>query len=680
MNFPTLGVHLIINNEAELLPRCLDSLAGADEIIVVDTGSTDESAGIAQSYGAKVLHREWTDDFSEARNAGLPYATTDWILVIDADEVLNTSLPEIKAMLRDTAAAAFTVKIKNWFGSIPEDCITHRAVRLFRNRQEYRYSGKVHEGIDTAIISRDGIAAILDSEVAIIHFGYLPELMARKNKISRNEYLLRRALEEQPGDCFYSYNLAVACCQAGRLEEAESLLSRTIARTPLQVSYRAAMIRDVCKIHLALGNMKEIDSLLSKELPRYNDYPDLHYIQGQSRESQGLPERAFQSYQHALNFSDNSNPNEKYVHEQGMSTFRPLHRMGVISQQLGHLEEAARYFHRSLQHHALFTPALQGIVSAFQHLDVPDDEIAALLVQLVPLEEASARTAVVATLYDAGAYETLAGWSRQGLPLEKNTLRYIIPSFTIIGKLQEAANALVENRIFLSTAEFDQDCIQQFSMLEALVQWEMEGKLRQEQFVHLPAPFRDELYLIDRHLQQKRINPLEPLPPIAHSPIIAGLIALSVKLQRYNLSSSLAELFPVHRGDWAAALYEEGRWEEAGELFIELAGRRLATGKILFYIAEMLYDKSHYSEAAGWFQQMLEEVPGHEPSRIGLSLCYLQQAKSGLEETVAGFKGEYNQNPLLEDITGITNAIAVLNGTPWHTQWSYHQRQGGATP
>lgn len=678
MNNPTLGVHLIVNNEAELLPRCLDSFAGADEIVVVDTGSTDDSAAIARTYGAQVLHCKWTGDFSEARNAGISHARTEWILVIDADEVLSTPLPKITEMLRDTAAAAFTTEIENWFGSLPEDRVTHRAVRLFRNNQGYRYKGRIHEGIDTSIISRHGHSAIQDSEVRIVHFGYLPELMAHKNKISRNEQLLRRALEEQPEDCFYSYNLAVTCCQAGRLDEAESLLSRTIACTPLQVSYRGAMIRDLCKIYLALGHMKEIDSLLAKELPRYSDYPDLHYIKGQSSESQGLPERAFQSYQQAFSLSESSNRNKNYVHEQGMSTFRPLHRMGVISQQLGHLEEAARYFHRSLQHHALFTPALKGIVSAFQHLGVPENELAALLTQLVPPVQPAARTAVISTLYAAGAYETLAGYSRQVFPLEKDTLPYLLSAYLITGRFHEAAAALKEGRLIFGTAAADHKYMQQLSMIEAIVQWEMEGQLQQERFVHLPRQFREEMYSIDRLLRQKKANPLEPVSAPAHSALTAELIVLSVKLHRYGLSSSLAELLPAHRGVWAAALYEEGRWAEAGELFIELAGEQLAQGKVLFYIAEMLYDKGHYSEASGWFRQKLEESPGHEASRIGLSLCYLQQAKLELEETVAGFKEGYSNSPLMEDITGINNAIAVLNRTPWHTQWSYHQREGGA--
>ena len=91
---PTLGVQLIVKNEAGLLPRCLATLQGADEIIVVDTGSTDQSIAVAAKYGATVVEEPWADDFSAARNTGLAHAASDWILVLDADETLQHRLQQ----------------------------------------------------------------------------------------------------------------------------------------------------------------------------------------------------------------------------------------------------------------------------------------------------------------------------------------------------------------------------------------------------------------------------------------------------------------------------------------------------------------------------------------------------------------------------------------------------------
>src|SRR4029077_17309854 len=85
----TLSLCMIVKDEEAMLPRCLTAVAEpVDELIVVDTGSTDRTVEIAESFGARVLHHAWTGDFSAARNVGLDAATGDWLLYLDADEVL----------------------------------------------------------------------------------------------------------------------------------------------------------------------------------------------------------------------------------------------------------------------------------------------------------------------------------------------------------------------------------------------------------------------------------------------------------------------------------------------------------------------------------------------------------------------------------------------------------------
>jgi glycosyltransferase involved in cell wall biosynthesis len=679
---PTLGVHLIVRNEEVLLPHCLESVSGADEIVIVDTGSTDRSIAIARSHGALVIEQEWTRDFSEARNAGLLQATTDWILTLDADEILRTPIEDITALLQNTSDMAFTVSIENWYGSSPEDRLHHRIIRLFRNGQGYRYSGKIHESVDPSIIARHGTMSVGNSSIEITHFGYLPEIMADKNKIIRNEELLRLALAEQPEDDFYRYNLAVTCCQAGRIAEAEELLHHTLSRVPYQVSYRPAMIRDLCKIYLSTGKLQQIDALLARELARYSDYPDLHYIQGQSWERQGLPERAYQAYLQAESVSESTTPGGKYVSEKGISTFRPLHRRGIISRKLGHWEEAARLFHQSLQHHSLFAPALQGIASAFQHLDVPDRDIAGLLMQLVTPEQAAGRAAIVGTLYGIGAYEAIGHLPEAAFPPEPGTLVWTISSLIISGKPDEARTALQSGWRILSAERAGSALLQQLGKLQAVCRWVLAETLQPEQDADIPQSLLNELLFIEERVLQKTKSAPDSSSGPVESPLVAELIRLCVELQCYPLGSALAAAFPGHKAELAAALYEAGRLTEAGELFIELVRDKQARGRNLRYIGEMIFDKGHYAEASGWFQQVIElkESPEAEAARIGLSLCYLHLAILGLEEALGSFKEDNARSPLLEDIAGIKQSIAALNRMPWHTEWAYHQRQRGSRP
>src|SRR5471030_2615411 len=132
---------MIVKDEEEYLPRCLYSINDiVDEIIIVDTGSSDKTVEIAKSYGAKVYYFKWNSNFSEARNESLKYATKDWILILDADDELRT---EYKGNLRlllnmqlDKNAIYFFETL-NYYGDIVDDsCITiNLNPRMFKNNQ-----------------------------------------------------------------------------------------------------------------------------------------------------------------------------------------------------------------------------------------------------------------------------------------------------------------------------------------------------------------------------------------------------------------------------------------------------------------------------------------------------------------------------------------------------------------
>ncbi|WP_157794021.1 glycosyltransferase [Paenibacillus donghaensis] len=684
MNKITLGVHLIVKNEADLLPRCLESLAGADEIVVTDTGSGDETRSIARSYGARLYELAWNDDFSAARNHGLAQAATDWILVMDADEVLLTPMADLTALLQTASAQAFTVSIDNRLGPNPEDHLSHRAVRLFRNGQGYRYSGIIHEAVDESIMGRHGAGAIESSDIVLLHDGYLPEIMARKQKTTRNKKLLQLALEQQPDDPFHLYNMAVTCCQEGQLQEAEELLVQSIRQASLRVSYRPTMIRDLCKLYLSGNKLQQLDSLLVHELERYPDYPDLHMLQGQSLELQGLPERAFGAYQRAEVLPEPAKSSGKYVSEHGMYTFRPLHRMGVISQQLGLQEEAARLFHRALSHHPLYRPALLGISSTFQRLEVADDAVAALLIQLTGTDSPAARAAIAETLCDIEAYGALAELSNGILPPEPGTALPTLSAMIISGRLQQADALMAELTVTQATEQeqssgYPEACWTAW----ALCQWELYGSLQNSLFTAMPEALCTHLRAVALHLDERKevllhseevvVEPAAslPLPPS----LITSLVRQSVRLKCSSIGQRLVQRFPAYSGVRAAAFYEQGDLQAAGELWITLLQEGRAEGPILFYIGETLYDYGHYDEAVRWFRQALEEEAKPEAARTGLALCYLHQALQELAEAGTKLESTAVEGPLQEDIKAVQSAITLLNHTPWHTEWSFRSKQ-----
>lgn len=185
MSDPLLGVHLIVRNEEDQLARCLKSIGHiADELIVVDTGSSDRTVDIARTFGATLLSAVWEDDFAQARNVALSHSMAEWVLVIDADEEVIKGTDRLREYLMQTDANALTVEMVNRVGKKPWECVTFHPVRLFRRREDqgYHFVGRIHE----QIVSSDGQCIpgkeIATSPLMLLHDGYLPEKLKEKQK------------------------------------------------------------------------------------------------------------------------------------------------------------------------------------------------------------------------------------------------------------------------------------------------------------------------------------------------------------------------------------------------------------------------------------------------------------------------------------------------------------------
>ncbi len=148
---------MIVKNEENYLPSCLNSIKDiVDEIIIVDTGSTDKTVDIAKSFGAKVYYFPWHNNFSEARNESLKHATKDWILILDADDELSTKNQEnLKDLLyrQLDENAIYYFETLNYYGNIVDDnSITiNLNPRLFKNNHGTHYEGEIHNQSNLSI-------------------------------------------------------------------------------------------------------------------------------------------------------------------------------------------------------------------------------------------------------------------------------------------------------------------------------------------------------------------------------------------------------------------------------------------------------------------------------------------------------------------------------------------------
>ncbi len=206
---PRISLCMIVKNEEANIAACLDSAAGlVDEMIVVDTGSFDCTVQLARLHGASVYPFKWKDNFSDARNAAIGHATGDWILSMDADERLDSSSHAAirRAVEHPTADAYFTL-LHNYLSQGPNpDRSDYALCRLWRNAEEHRFRGRVHEDIKPSITGAGGKIAPLDA--VIHHYGYIPEVVAERNKHERNVSLLRQELADRPDDLYMTYHMA----------------------------------------------------------------------------------------------------------------------------------------------------------------------------------------------------------------------------------------------------------------------------------------------------------------------------------------------------------------------------------------------------------------------------------------------------------------------------------------
>jgi glycosyltransferase involved in cell wall biosynthesis len=273
---------MIAKDEEANLTRCLESVKGiVDEIIVVDTGSTDKTVDIAMAYGAFVPQIIWHDDFSQARNIGLGMARGQWILFLDADEELvKEDAGSLRAALENGDKEAYYLTLINFRGDVVgRDFVKATAVRVFRNRREYRFEGAIHEQILPIIEKHGGKAGVLD--VRVNHYGYLNDQIRLKDKTNRNLRIIEAMMAKSEGDAFDFFNLGQECFRVKDYEQAFAAFKQSFEMCPdLKEQYAPRMMKNLAVCLGMLGKRDDALHFLKMARQIHPLYTDLHYLEG----------------------------------------------------------------------------------------------------------------------------------------------------------------------------------------------------------------------------------------------------------------------------------------------------------------------------------------------------------------------------------------------------------------
>jgi tetratricopeptide (TPR) repeat protein len=218
---------MIVRNEEHNLSACLAAVAGlVDDMVLVDTGSTDGTVALAQSWGARVFTFPWVDSFAAARNEALRHVTGDWVFWLDADDRLDAANQDrlrLQLTQLPDELAGFTMRCL--YPAEPGHTTVVDQVRLFRHHPQLQWQHRVHEQILPSLRSLG--ARLYRSAVTIHHVGFLDRAV-RERKVERNLRLLQLEVQEQPEHPFTLFNLATVYQEQGKWAEAETLLQRCL--------------------------------------------------------------------------------------------------------------------------------------------------------------------------------------------------------------------------------------------------------------------------------------------------------------------------------------------------------------------------------------------------------------------------------------------------------------------
>lgn len=337
-----ISLCMIVKNEEHCLEKCLNSVKDCvDEIIIVDTGSEDNTVDIANQYGAKVFFYQWDDDFAAARNFSISKASGDWIIYLDADEELE---PNCCHRLRKLAG---NPNIEGYYFQInnvndKNEVLRHINVRMFKNKPQYRFKGRLHEQILGAIVENSQEKnVVVNSGINIFHYGYTASEYFNKNKSDRNYRILKKMLEEKPNDPFHLYNMGNCLINFNDIKGAAKCYSQALKHINFKAAYAPSVFMSYIQCLIKLGRLTEAIKLIQICKSLYPDYVDIYYIEGRLYSQIGNLHQAKVYFEKCLQLGEHVKG--RYTSKTGTGSFLPLFELAKLHQSLGDIDKSINY-------------------------------------------------------------------------------------------------------------------------------------------------------------------------------------------------------------------------------------------------------------------------------------------------------------------------------------------------
>ncbi|WP_425058770.1 glycosyltransferase [Sporomusa carbonis] len=349
---------MIVRNEEAYIARCLESVRHlVNEIIIVDTGSTDNTLAVARRYTSKIYSFPWQNDFGKARNFALDKCTGNWILSLDADETVDASQGTFRALIENhPESKAFLLPLYYQSNKTVQDDERCFVLRFFRNLPEHRFVGKVHEQIPFKKLDE----AVLSPTPKLRH--HQVSRKERNRRRHRNLMLLETSLRQEPDNLIYQYYSALEWQAFGRYIKSLAMLKNVYTGlSDTQATFRSHAARQMLICLRTLGRNREAATLCEEVSARYPTYTDLYFEGGLVSEQMGKFEIACHWFERAL---ASGLPPDIFIHTAGTNGFLSYYHLGYCQERLGNWNTAISAYQQALSENPAYIAPLYHLFHA----------------------------------------------------------------------------------------------------------------------------------------------------------------------------------------------------------------------------------------------------------------------------------------------------------------------------
>ncbi|BBI36138.1 glycosyltransferase [Cohnella abietis] len=342
-----LSLCMIVKNEEKVLARCLESVQGlVDEIIIVDTGSTDGTKDIAKQYTEHLYDFVWINDFAIAKNEALRRTTAKWILVLDADEYLDKDQhEELRAFLSKTDCTqpiGYSLPIYNIIESINSGKFLESfAIRLFPNSPNIYFERPIHE----QVVYRNGELPIKNYPLIIFHTGYLKETLVEKEKSSRNLGIFKDLKANKNFSEYDYFTLGNEYSSIRDYKKALYYYERALTKNSETLSIFPFCRYQIVLVYIELQRYKDALSYIDDNIRRWPQHPDHYSLKASIYERLGLTEEAIEYYLTAIQKAETySGADGRFWHmTPSLGTHVPLNSLVNLYQKLQNIPQTVYY-------------------------------------------------------------------------------------------------------------------------------------------------------------------------------------------------------------------------------------------------------------------------------------------------------------------------------------------------